>query len=583
MGADSLWRTAKDSNGKVYYYNTKTGVSQWEKPGVSADIETLKQHGWGVARTKDGKLYYYNSSTGESRWEAPKFEDATTEVSRGKKEVRSEPEVKEDVKVATTRVLSKSDTRSKILHVDSKSKEDAEKDFIAMLKDNNVDATWSFRKIIAELGSTDPRYWVVDDDPLWKQDMFEKYLSNRSEDQLIKEYSEINKFKEAYVNMLKEHEEIKYYSRWKTVKKLISNEPIYKHSTVSESIKKKTFKEYIDKLLKRQTEADKQLKENALKEVREYLHNILHTDGADIAIADPLSWKKVSEQYLFENNKRYMANKHFQVLSKYEVLEEYINIINSLRNQMERKLETLQAHNNTQDRLARDRYKEMLSNVKTTKGDTIRANTTWEQVYPNICKEEEFLGMLGRNGSNAYDIFLDLVGEKKNVIYAHRLVADQILLDNGFRIPDSSSKVQDEHTTVKNYLTQDPRLKDNVDDVDMDLLIEALFKNWKEKENERKQTERRILEQKKRYFKLMLERMFKKHVNVATDKYSDLQELLKDTPEYTALEDNDTLRERLLSEHQQQLKKRMVNSQAPRVSETLGRKRTLAKSNDLDY
>lgn len=76
-----VWVEGHSDDGHVYYYNTITGESQWDKPegfqrqasasGQLGQTESSSGSPWMEAVSPEGYTYYYNSETGESSWEKP--------------------------------------------------------------------------------------------------------------------------------------------------------------------------------------------------------------------------------------------------------------------------------------------------------------------------------------------------------------------------------------------------------------------------------------------------------------------------------------------------------------------------------
>lgn len=568
MSSASEWKEAKDSNGRAYYYNGRTGESRWEKPHEmlsESELELLR-HGWKSSKTADGKLYYYNVTTKESRWEAPVFGQ----------EQRQEETVEEPETVSATEILNEGEkyaNTSKILNPPRKSKEEAEGEFVKMLQENQVDSTWSFGKIISQLGSSDPRYWMVDDDPLWKQQIFEKYLSNRTENQLLKEHTETSKFKSAFWDMLRAKKEIRYYTRWPTAKRLIANETIYKHSVVKESVKKATFLEYVASLVQEREKEHSQVKQQALKELEEYLKGIMFStdvpqNGSQLPV---VSWQQLLDKYLFEKNKRFVANKHFKALTHEDVLKVYLQLVQTAEDSMKDELRQLQARNYTKDRLARDHFKELLRSSEVR----VKANSKWKDVYPVLKSNPKFLRMLGTGGSSALDLFLDLVEEKSITISANRSIAQNLLIEKGFEwSADEDTNV----VSIRELLGKEAPFQSMEAD-DIDLITKLLVDLRKEKQKEQLEVQNRIWEQKKNYFKMMLRRFYR-GANVRPDSWEVAREELKNTVEYKELGDQDEVKRSIFEEFKATAQKEdlRVNS-TPQPS----RKRPPSSRLELDY
>lgn len=527
---ETTWKEAKDPQGRIYFYNTATSETTWTKPQeLYSELERrLLAHGWKVGSTAGKQTYYYNEASGESRWELPVLPDQEQDVqAKAEIPVRQDKEKgprqnQNEILTAVSQEDDKYHNKSSILYVSPRARSEAESVFMQMLKDHQIDSTWSFNRIISELSCKDARYWCIDDDPLWKQQMFEKYLSNRSEDQLLKEHAAVSKFKDAFITVLSNNDTIRYYTRWPTAKRLISNEPIYKHSVVSERVKRETFQEYIDGLCKEHTESQEKLKKQALQELREYLSSIM-PDKEEV-----LSWSELSTTYLFENSERFMANKHFEVLTREEILQEYISMVEKFIEEYQLKLEHLNNHNYRNDRIARDGFKDLLKEL----GDKIRSTSRWDDVYPLMRNDSRFLAMLGRNGSSALDLFLDLVEEKTLVINGQKNIGEQLLIDAKF---SWSEDADEDHSKITAIISGNHQFQ-AVDELDIEVIVSQIVKAHQLKLQKEKEIAQRLLEQRKQYFRLLLQRFYGMG-RPKPEKWEDAEEQLKNFPEFADLDD----------------------------------------------
>merc|ERR1712126_127026 len=70
----SAWGEHKAPDGRIYYYNSLTKESSWEKPEdlKSAQEKLLSNCPWKEFKSDGGKVYFHNSVTKESRWTKPK-------------------------------------------------------------------------------------------------------------------------------------------------------------------------------------------------------------------------------------------------------------------------------------------------------------------------------------------------------------------------------------------------------------------------------------------------------------------------------------------------------------------------------
>eukprot|EP00123_Amoebidium_parasiticum_P017142 comp23725_c1_seq2/m.40898 comp23725_c1_seq2/g.40898 ORF comp23725_c1_seq2/g.40898 comp23725_c1_seq2/m.40898 type:complete len:809 (-) comp23725_c1_seq2:212-2638(-) len=98
----SVWTEHKTGDGKVYWHNSITKESVWEKPKElkSADEIILSKCPWKEYTSENGKKYFYNTETKTSVWEEPEeLKKAKEEVARAKSAASAEPKAEEAPKV----------------------------------------------------------------------------------------------------------------------------------------------------------------------------------------------------------------------------------------------------------------------------------------------------------------------------------------------------------------------------------------------------------------------------------------------------------------------------------------------------
>lgn len=600
------WKQAKDKNGRVYYYNIKTGQSSWSKPAIkqnqnadnksqnTVDLKLLEKHGWRVAKSKDGRNYYYNTKSKETRWDPPEIKvdiPPNTTVKASKSEEISKPQEERKHTDASEGLFAKYGKNSRLTSQRAISREEAENLFMQMLKDNHVDSTWSFSEIISKIGTKDSRYWLIDNDPLWKQQMFEKYLANRSEDELLKETNEVNKFHDAFVNMLSKQSDIHYYTRWKTAKNIISNESIYIHSPVNENIKKKVYMEYIATLLKKHNDVEENIKERALEELQLYLEDII---VANEDTFDLISWPQLCDNYLFEKSKRYQSNKNFKILTHEDVLKMYIEIVKTREIELKEKMNKIDKINYTKDRIARDNFKKLLNDKNTY---IIRANTKWSDVFPFYKNNELFLNLVGRNGSLPLDLFYDIIEEKNDIINGLRSIAQQLLIDKEYKWDDEIDEVNESNLEnlieknglhIKDILSNDGRFK-NIESEDIDIIISRICQQRIDKALEKIEMEKQLNAKKEYHFKMLLQSYYRNQLqNLKTDKWEDIRDKLKTNKEYIELSKNEEVPKQIFNDLQQEVLSSSTMSSItnnPSESKTgiASKKRTISSAMELDY
>lgn len=415
------WQEVQDDQGRVYYYNSVTQETSWENP------EALLSLAWKEYKTDDGKEYYYNETTGETTWERPVDFEKQEEVNDVVEAAASEETTEEKQKTAEVIVseldqkLSKENVKKSLLATPPtyESKEEATAAFFEMLQSQNVDSTWSFDRVI-ETFIQNPVYWLIDDS-LERKTLYDEYLVRKLQEQSQNKTLLIESFRKNFLDVLvtyKKDGKIKTTTRWSTIKQLLIQEdnPIFKHAILPDSDIEEIFHDYVRLFSEEEKQARLETKKQALGELEAYLIQITLSDDSQ-----SITWK---ELYLrLQKDERFKANKHFQILTKLDILETYMDkIYPRLIEGIKRKIEKAEKSNYTADRRAREAFRALL----TTKV-TITGTTSFKDVLPQVEDEDAFIDLCGRNGSTPLELFWDIVDEKKQALKVKKDIVEHSL------------------------------------------------------------------------------------------------------------------------------------------------------------
>ncbi|CAI5755712.1 unnamed protein product [Candida verbasci] len=382
-----MWEELKTEDNETYYYNSETNETRWILPeGATIKPKEVVESKWEEYETADGQKYYYNESTGETTWDKPK-ELEEQETQEKPKEVESEIEKQLKDKPVIVNGLMK----------DIKDDGSGE-DFLKLLKDNNVDSTWSFQKVM-ETFIDKPDYWSIKSSIRRKQ-LYEEYLITKFQEELSNKSLLIETFKKNFTTQLenlKSRGSLNQDTRWITIKKILIEEenPIFKTSMMSDLELAGLYYEYTDKLKQDNQEMIRTKKDQALTELKNYLNNNSNL------VMNSKTWELFYNHLI--NDSRFKSNHHFNILTKLDILklyesELYPNLIKNLNS----KITNLMKQNYTFDRIARAKFKKLLGALEIT------IDTEFKDILPKIENEDAFIELCGRSGSTPLELFLDI-------------------------------------------------------------------------------------------------------------------------------------------------------------------------------
>ncbi len=206
------WSEVQTPEGRVYYFNTSTGVSQWEKPDelrTSAE-KSVKGTDWLEYKIWDGRSYYVNPKTKCSVWSVP---PEVLQAQKGSSHAA-------DAMNEDTEVILSSDQRYK-------SQSDRRTEFSSLLLEKGINGSATFQEAMDAI-KDDMRFHALPSNEA--RQMFYAHLitsRSRKEAQRVRDHK-----KDMYIKAIKD------LQRWKSM-----NDSVTFSQMASEFSNKGWFKE----------------------------------------------------------------------------------------------------------------------------------------------------------------------------------------------------------------------------------------------------------------------------------------------------------------------------------------------------
>lgn len=426
------WQEARAPDGRTYFFHTATKETTWTKPAelLTPLEKALAAQPWKEYSTPEGRKYYSNTETKQTVWEMPaQYREALNSAQLPPKPVQQPPAF---VAGGTTALTPYPGSRDRDDHTPFESKprtdlpgvsgislpaitkevvpdystfEEAEAAFMKLLRRSNVQPDWTWEQTMRAT-IKDPQYRALKD-PKDRKAAFEKYAVEVRQQEREKAKERLAKLRTDFGNMLRTHPEIKYYSRWKTIRPILEGETVFR-STDNEDERKQLFEEYIVELKKQHLEQEAVERKSALDDL--------------VAILKALNlepytrWAQVQET--LQSNDRVQSDDRFKLLSKSDVLTAFENHIKSLERTFNDARQQHKASRARRERQNRDKFLELLQTLRNQ--GKIKADTKWMTILPEIEGDSRYVAMLGQGGSTPLDLFWDMVEEEERALRGRR-------------------------------------------------------------------------------------------------------------------------------------------------------------------
>ncbi|KAA6410943.1 MAG: formin binding [Lasallia pustulata] len=447
-GPPGQWQEARNNDGRVYYYNTATKVTQWTKPLelMSPAERALSNQPWKEYTAEGGKKYWYNTETKMSSWEMP--EAYKNALAQSLPAVRPPAPIQQFVAGGTSSFSSYSQPRDKDNYgervgpdrqigygqtngssvsafgtqqtdPDYSTFEEGEAAFIKLLRRSNVQPDWTWEQTMRAT-IKDPQYRALKD-PKDRKAAFEKYAVEVRMQEKDRAKERLAKLRADFGTMLRSHPEIKHYTRWKTARPIIEGETIFR-STNDDNERRQLFEEYIIELKKSTVEREAVTRKSAMDE----LVGILKALNLE-------PYTRWSEAHgIIQSNERFQGDDKFKSLSKSDILTAFENHIKSLERTFNDERQHEKNSKARKERQNRDRFIALLAELKAA--GKIKAGTKWMQILSEIDQDPRYTALLGQSGSTPLDLFWDMVEEEERALRLIRNEVYDVLEDKRYEI-----------------------------------------------------------------------------------------------------------------------------------------------------
>jgi pre-mRNA-processing factor 40 len=263
---------------------------------------------------------------------------------------------------------------------------------------------WTWRQTI-RAGIKDP-HWKAIADPKEREEAFKKYCEDLRAQDKAKEEERQAKLRSDFMGMLKNHDEIKHYTRWRTALPTIEGEAVFR-SAKDDNERRALYEEYIMSLKRAHAEKEAEDKNTALDKLSALLR---HLD------LEPFTrWQKA--EGMLEANEEFNSEK-FKPLHKIDLLTTFERHIRQLQRDHNDRVQSERHAKHRVERKNREAFKTLLIELQAS--GKLRAGTKWKDIREHIQDDPRYIAMLGQGGSSPLDLFWDALEDEDNKFRTQR-------------------------------------------------------------------------------------------------------------------------------------------------------------------
>ncbi|KAH8549722.1 hypothetical protein BGW37DRAFT_428559 [Umbelopsis sp. PMI_123] len=401
-------------------------------------------------------------------------------------------------------------------------KEQAEAAFIDLLRKTGVKSDWTWEQTMRSI-ITQPVYRALKT-LAERKSAFNTYIEQETRREKEEQLENEKQVREAFLDLLSSTSAIRITTRYRKAATLLENEPAWKAIT-SERYRQALYDDYIHELSRKEKDELRELRKQSMDRFAELLRSIPE-------ITHRTTWKSAQELYIARPE--YADKGRFKGMDKLDFLVVFEDHVKHLEQvESDQKARVADARKRTY-RKHRDAFKDLLAELRA--GKLINAKTDWMEIYPHLKDDLRYQNMLGQPGSTPLDLFWDMVDELGERFYKQKRIIYDILKSLRYEIT-----VDTDFAQFQEVLRPYPEVAERVDDENLKLTFEHLQEKEVRRAKEEKRRREKKLRRKQDALKSALKRI--KPSIETTSKWSDLEAVITQLPEYHDLKDENLAKE----------------------------------------
>jgi len=444
---------------RVYFYNTQTKQSVWEKPDelkTPAEL-LLSKCPWKEYKSDAGKVYFHNIHTKESRWTIPKeLEDLKASLAREESApptplplptaaslptaptappAAKAPSAIEQAMAAT---LAAIETPPKQEEKAPEKAAPAPERKLLTFKDKR-EALESFKDFLKQKAVPSDATWeraikMIQNDPVYqsynklaeKKQAFNSYKVQRAKEEKEEARLKAKQAKEDLEKFLLENKRMQASLKYYACHDLFHHYEVWQ--SVPEAERREIYEDVVFTLQKREKEENKQMRKKnmkALSEILDSMHNITFRT----------TWSEAQQMLI--DNPTFSEDTQLLSMDKEDALIVFAEHVKQLEEEEEEDRDKEKKRLKRQQRKTRDNYITLLDSLHDQ--GKLTSMSLWVELHPIISADIRFAQLLGQPGSNPLDLFKFYVADLKSRFHDEKKIIREILKEKNFEVQTKTS------------------------------------------------------------------------------------------------------------------------------------------------